>query len=251
MNSNYCLINVDGKVIGINVNSGKFKFKEVCGYKSVISSNDIIKVIEYLKNGEDVQYDFNGFKLIDNNERVSKNKNLRINYGCYVYSLSEEMKSIGFMNGDVIIGLNNYKVRNIETLCDVFDIYRNSDMVFEVKRHEENVYINVKFGIMSDIKLKIFKDKIITNDFIFKNGDKGVILNYKNQDALTKNNKGIFIKFIEHEEIYNIDDIVNIINKILNVKGNINTVVNSLTLLIEGYDVDNVSNKKVLGIELK
>ena len=250
MNSNYCLMNVDGKIVGINVNSGKFKSKEVCGYKSMIPSDNIIEVIRYLKNGKDVQYDFNGFKLIDNNENVSKNKNLKINYGCYIHSFSDEMKSLGFVVGDVIIGLNNYKVLNIETLFDIFNVYRNTDMIFKVKRNENDVNINVKFGVMSDVKFKLNKDTLITNDFIFKNKDNGVVLNYKDQNDSTKNNQEIVVKFVEHKEVCNINDIVNIIKKILNRK--INTVVNSLTLLIEGHDVNDATcNKKVLGIELK
>lgn len=165
-NSGGALVNTDGQLVGINTaiysQTGSFT-----GYGFAVPISIAGKVVADIKEYGTVQRALLGVTIGNVSDfkesQPEKSKSLAVNEGVYVAGFSElgsPAKQAGIEEGDVIIAINNNKVRNTAELQDMVNRFRPGD----------KVKVNVKRG-NSD---KTF-DVILKNDAggtaIVKKGD--------------------------------------------------------------------------------
>ena len=185
-------------------------------------------------------------KLIENDDKLASEKLLKIKYGCFVDDVDAEMKKIGFKKYDVIIGINGYSIDSLNSLFKVFELVKNSDLIFTVKRLDKDVDIKVDFGIMSDIKLKIADNKLKTKDFVFANRENNTVEMKCLNNSVPGLDKALIITSFDRKKVKNVEEILYLIKKEL-LKNNDSI---NLSVLIEGYYPDNKEEKKVFGIKI-
>ena len=172
---------------------------------------------------------------------------MKLKKGCYIDSVDESLKNINFESGDIITHLNKFKTNDLSSLYKVFDLVKNSDLVFTLNRNGNSIDVKVNFGIMSDIKIEIGEKEIKTKDFVFSNEEgKGLIVKCIN-DSMLELKDSFVISEIDHIKIINVKDLLFLIKKRLNKN---NESKNSLSFLIDGYFLNNSKEKRVFGIKL-
>ena len=241
-----CLINLKGEIVGFKVKHGKFLENKIGKYCSIIPSSKIKNIIDCLKKGKKITYNLCGLKLIENDDKLASEKLLKIQYGCFVDDVNAEMEKIGFKKYDVIIGINGYSIYSLNSLFKVFDLVKNYDLIFTVKRLDKDVDIKVDFGIMSDIKLEITNDKLKTKDFVFANRENNTVEIKCLNNSVQGLDKSLIITSFDRKKVKNVEEILCLIKKEL-LKNN--DVIN-LSVLIEGYYPDNKEEKRVFGIKI-
>ena len=241
-----CLINLKGEIVGFKVKHGKFLENKIGKYCSIIPSSKIKNIIDCFKSGKQITYDLCGLKLIENDDKLASEKLLKIKYGCFVDDVDAEMEKIGFKKYDVIVGINGYSIDSLNSLFKVFDLVKNSDLIFTVKRLDKDVDIKVDFGIMSDIKLEITNDNLKTKDFVFANRENNTVEIKCLNKSVPGLDKSLIITSFDRKKVKNVEKILFLIKKEL-LKNN--DVIN-LSFLIEGYYPDNKEEKKVFGIKI-
>ncbi len=117
-NSGGALVNLNGDLVGINTaiasQTGAYS-----GYAFAVPSNIVKKVISDLKEYGKVQRGFLGVSIIDVSAGLAKQRNLDVNRGVLVDSLTEggSAKAAGIKRGDVIVKV------------DEVTIYKNADLL--------------------------------------------------------------------------------------------------------------------------
>lgn len=241
-----CLINLKGEIVGFKVKYGKFLENKIGKYFSIIPSSKIKNIVDCLKKGKKVTYDLCGLKLIEKDDKLASEKLSKIQYGCFINDVDNEMKKIGFKKDDVIVGINGYFIDTLNVLFKVFNSVKNSDLIFTVKRLDKNIDIKVNFGIMSDIKLEIEDNNLKTKNFVFTNMENNTVEMKCLNNSVPGLDKSLVITSFDHKEVKNIEEILYLIKKTL-LKNN--NIVN-LSVLIEGYYPDNKEDKKIFGIKI-
>lgn len=133
-NSGGALINTKGELVGINTaiysQTGNF-----AGYGFAVPISIAGKVIADLKEFGTVQRAVLGIVITDlpnAKERYpDKTKNIKITEGVYIDSFADRSpaKEAGLLAGDVIVGVNDVKVRNTGELQEQISKYRPGDKV--------------------------------------------------------------------------------------------------------------------------
>lgn len=241
-----CLINLKGEIVGFKVKYGKFFENKIGKYYSIIPSSKIKNIIDCFKNGKKITYDLCGLKLIENDEKLASEKLLKIQYGCFIDDVDAEMTKTEFKKNDVIIGINGYSIESLNSLFNVFELVKNSDLIFTVKRLDKDVDIKVNFGIMSEIKLEKADNKLKTKDFVFTNKENNTVEMKCLNNSVPGLDKSLIITSIDRKKVKNVEEILYLIKKEL-LKNN--DLIN-LSVLIEGYFSDNKEEKKVFGIKI-
>ena len=128
----------------------------------------------------------------------------------------------------------------------MFELVKNSDLIFTVKRLDKDVDIKVNFGIMSEIKLEKADNKLKTKDFVFTNKENNTVEMKCLNNSVPGLDKSLIITSIDRKKVKNVEEILYLIKKEL-LKNN--DLIN-LSVLIEGYFSDNKEEKKVFGIKI-
>lgn len=133
-NSGGALVNTSGQLVGINTaiysQTGNF-----AGYGFAVPISIAGKVVADLKEFGTVQRAVLGVQISDVSavEEISpeKAKNLKVKEGVYVGGFADRSpaKEAGIQEGDVIVGINKAKVRNVGELQDLVNRYRPGDKV--------------------------------------------------------------------------------------------------------------------------
>lgn len=147
-NSGGALVDMDGKLIGINAaiasRTGSYE-----GYSFAIPSNIVKKVIEdFLQYGA-IQRAYLGVSIAEITEDFAEIKGIEVTSGVYIVDVHENggAKSAGIKKDDIILSINNISVNSNSQLIGVVGQYRPGDKV--------NVKINRKGDIIvKEVTLK-------------------------------------------------------------------------------------------------
>lgn len=147
-NSGGALVDMDGKLIGINAaiasRTGSYE-----GYSFAIPSNIVKKVIEdFLQYGA-IQRAYLGVSIAEITEDFAETKGIEVTSGVYIVDVHENggAKSAGIKKDDIILSINNISVNSNSQLIGVVGQYRPGDKV--------NVKINRKGNIIvKEVTLK-------------------------------------------------------------------------------------------------
>lgn len=129
-NSGGALVNTKGELVGINTallsETGNY-----VGYSFAVPSSIVAKVVSDLKQYGNVQRAMLGIRISDINEQLAKEKNLTTKEGVYIGVVEERGAAMdaGLKEGDVIIGINGIKIKNMGVLQEQISRYRPGDKI--------------------------------------------------------------------------------------------------------------------------
>lgn len=129
-NSGGALINLDGKLIGINTAiatpTGSY-----AGYSFAVPVTLVKKVINDLLEFGKVQRGLLGIRINDVNAQIADQLNLDVVQGVYVGSVNDNSaaQEAGIEAGDVIVGINKVKIDNVAQLQEIVARNRPGDQV--------------------------------------------------------------------------------------------------------------------------
>lgn len=129
-NSGGALVNTNGELVGINTaistHTGSFE-----GYSFAVPANIVKKVVEDIMEFGTVQRGFIGVSIVDVNQPLVDEMELRVNNGVYVAQTVEggSAEDAGIKRGDVIIKLDNTPVKKSSELMEYVGSRRPGDNV--------------------------------------------------------------------------------------------------------------------------
>jgi serine protease Do len=129
-NSGGALVNVKGELIGINTaiatNTGAFS-----GYSFAVPVNIAKKVAEDIKNFGTVQRAFLGLQIRDVDAALVNEEELKVNNGVFVSDFlpNSAAESAGIKKGDVIIQIDQNKVKATPELMEIIGRKRPGDKI--------------------------------------------------------------------------------------------------------------------------
>jgi len=129
-NSGGALVNLNGELIGINTAIASMTGTYM-GYGFAIPANIVSKVVEDIMKYGTVQRAYLGVMIRDINGDLAKEKDLSINEGAYVDSLTENSSAAeaGIKTGDVIVKVNQASVVKSADLLEQIGRHRPGDKV--------------------------------------------------------------------------------------------------------------------------
>jgi len=129
-NSGGALVNVQGELIGINTaiasNNGSYQ-----GYSFAVPVNIARKVVDDIKSYGTVQRAFLGVQIMEVNAELVSKEELKVNDGVYVADFLENSAgaAAGIKKGDVIIQIDNNRVKSTPELMEIIGRKRPGDKV--------------------------------------------------------------------------------------------------------------------------
>lgn len=129
-NSGGALVNTAGELIGINTaiitESGSYE-----GYSFAVPSNLVQKVIRDLREFGEVQRAYLGVKIQDLDSETARDIGLPNAEGVYINYITTRgaAEDAGLKAGDVVIGINNTKVKSTSELQEYVGRFRPGDQV--------------------------------------------------------------------------------------------------------------------------
>lgn len=133
-NSGGALVNTDGQLVGINTaiysQTGNF-----AGYGFAVPVSIAAKVVADIKEYGTVQRAVLGVMISDvsvaQDSKSEKSKDLKVKEGAFVGGFADRSpaKEAGVLEGDVIVAVNNTKVKSVGELQDQVNRYRPGDKV--------------------------------------------------------------------------------------------------------------------------
>jgi serine protease Do len=148
-NSGGPLVNAIGELVGLNtlIYTAQGSSGNV-GVGFAIPVNKIKRVIDELKQDGKVNRNFwTGLNILTIDENLAKTYGLKSNRGVIITQVSQNSpaQKAGIQVEDIILGIDNYKITDENTLISVINEYRTDDIV-EVKilRGETNIVKKMK-----------------------------------------------------------------------------------------------------------
>ena len=136
-NSGGALVNMDGKLIGVNAaiasRTGSYE-----GYSFAIPSNIVKKVIEDFLQYGSLQRAYLGVSIAEITEELAEAKGIEVTSGIYIMDIHENggAKAAGLKKDDIILSINNISVNSNSQLLGVISQYRPGDKVkVKIKRN--------------------------------------------------------------------------------------------------------------------
>ncbi|MBC8344069.1 MAG: Do family serine endopeptidase [Bacteroidetes bacterium] len=129
-NSGGALVNVEGKLIGINSaiasRSGQYE-----GYSFAVPSNIVTKVIDDIKKYGKVQRGLLGVNITEVTPEIAKENKLKSLIGVYVADVLSESAAneAGIKNGDIIIKIDDKEVNSVPELQQEVSMNRPGDVI--------------------------------------------------------------------------------------------------------------------------
>lgn len=129
-NSGGALVNTNGELVGINTalisETGNY-----AGCSFAVPSSIVAKVVADLKQYGNVQRAMLGIRISDINEELAKKENLTTKEGVYIGVVEERGAAMdaGLKEGDVIVSINNVKIKNMGVLQEQISRYRPGDKI--------------------------------------------------------------------------------------------------------------------------
>ena len=129
-NSGGALVDLDGNLVGINTAIAS-RTGSYAGYSFAVPSQLVRKVVEDLKEFGTVQRGFIGAQIIEVNQVLADERDLPVNYGVYIDSLTEgsSAREAGLRSGDVVVAVDGRPVRSNPQLLALIGRKRPGDLV--------------------------------------------------------------------------------------------------------------------------
>jgi Do/DeqQ family serine protease len=162
-NSGGALVNLQGELVGINTAistpTGAF-----AGYSFAIPSSIVQRIISDLKKYGTVQRAILGIFPLDVNADLVEEKKLKRFDGVYVNGFSERSAAAeaGLKEGDIIVAINNTKIKNLAQLHEQLTHYQPGDKVsvlLDRKGKEITIPVTLK-NALNEIKIVHGQDSI-------------------------------------------------------------------------------------------
>lgn len=171
-NSGGALVNLNGDLIGINTAIAS-PTGVYAGYAFAIPSNIVTKVIDDLKKFGVVQRGYLGILIRDVDGAFAKEKDLNVNSGVYVDSITENSAAgaAGIKEGDVITKIDGNNIKSSPDLLEMVGRHRPGD----------KLNITVLRGKSEKVILVTLKNREGNTDVV-KKTDKAAILNMLGAD---------------------------------------------------------------------
>lgn len=150
-NSGGALVNTDGKLVGINTAiatpTGVY-----AGYSFAIPANLVKRIVYDIVEFGDIERVNLGVLGYDVDKTVKEEFQLNTDYGFYVDSIDKRSAAqfSGMLPGDVIVAIDNVKVKKFEDIIEVMKYNKAGDTV-NIKvlrnRKEEMIKVNLRKGL--------------------------------------------------------------------------------------------------------
>lgn len=129
-NSGGALVDLDGDLVGINTAIAS-RTGSYAGYSFAVPSQLVRKVVEDLKEFGTVQRGFIGAQIIEVNQVLADERDLPVNYGVYIDSLTEgsSAKDAGLRAGDIVVAVDGRPVRSNPQLLSLIGRQRPGDVI--------------------------------------------------------------------------------------------------------------------------
>lgn len=191
-NSGGALVDLDGKLIGINTaiasNTGSYS-----GYSFAIPSNIVKKITNDIIKFGTTQIAYLGVNIAEVDSRLAENKGIKKVKGLYVASVNENgsAQNAGLKEGDILVQINNKEINSNSELNEILSQSSPGDKLsikFErdnsvkeveclllnemgntsiVKPEEKNIFTTLNSQIR-ELTAKEKKDYQITNGFVLE-----------------------------------------------------------------------------------
>jgi len=162
-NSGGALVNTKGELVGINTAIAS-QTGSYTGYSFAIPVSIVSKVVADLKEYGIVQRAVLGIQMRDIDDEFAKEKKLHTLDGVYVVNVIDKgaAKTAGIQDGDIIIAIEEVKVKSMAEMQEQVGRYRPGDVVtITVLRHEKvhNFEVQLKnrsgnTGVVKAVDLK-------------------------------------------------------------------------------------------------
>ncbi len=129
-NSGGALVNIDGKLIGINT-AIQSPSGVNTGYGFAIPSNMVEKIVADLKEFGEVQRAFLGINIIEINSEIAKEFNLNSLNGVYVFNTMNDgaASRSGIKKGDVLTMIGDKEVNSLSDIQEQLTLYSPGDEI--------------------------------------------------------------------------------------------------------------------------
>jgi S1-C subfamily serine protease len=224
-NSGGALVNLKGELIGINTAIAS-PTGSYTGYGFAIPASIVSKVMEdFMKFGM-VQRAYLGILIRDINGDLAKDKNLKINEGAFVDSVTDKSAAgqAGVQSGDVVISVDDVPIQKSADLLEQIGRHRPGDQVsVTVNRNGKEMTYEVKLANQNGTKKLISADQqdildilgasfeAIDKDKAEQLGIKGGVVVKELNGGVLKNqtdiSEGFIITGINKEKIFSVDDL--------------------------------------------
>ncbi len=167
-NSGGALVNLNGELIGINTAIASLTGSYM-GYGFAIPSNIVSKVVEDIMKYGVVQRAYLGVMIRDVNGELAKEKNLEVNEGAYVDSLSENSSAAeaGIKIGDVIVKVDETPIVKSADLLEKIGTHRPGDNVdVVINRKGKEFTYSVTLANQKGMKKLVEKEKLDVLDVL-------------------------------------------------------------------------------------
>jgi len=137
-NSGGALVDLDGKLIGINTaiasNTGSY-----AGYSFAIPSNIVKKITKDIMSYGTTQIAYLGVNIAEVDSRLAENKGIKRIKGLYIASVNENgaAQKAGLKEGDIILKINNREINSNSELNEILSQSSPGDKL-SVKYEREN-----------------------------------------------------------------------------------------------------------------
>ena len=217
-NSGGALVNINGKLIGINTaitsQTGSY-----IGYGFAVPSNNVRKIVEDIMEYGNVQQGILGIRGNDVNAAISQQFDLNISQGVFVGDVDSGSGAAlaGIKQGDVIRKIDNIEIRKMSDLTGYLGSKRPKDVVkVRIIRNGKEKEVEVELAKYETYAIEAIGLEITNatkNDLKQYNSTNGVkISRALNGDEQSQALIGIIITKINGEKVNSIDDVKKILN---------------------------------------
>jgi Do/DeqQ family serine protease len=235
-NSGGALVNTNGDLVGINTAIAS-QTGNYIGYSFAVPVNIVKKVVADIIEFGEVQRAYLGINISSVNQQLAASKGIDETQGVYVEDVypNGACADAGIQKGDVISGLNEFKIKDIPQLHEQLSKYRPGDKInITIFRKGEKVEKSIQLKNRKNNTEIVKTEEVVVLGSKFKEltGDdkNNLRLNYGVKvgevgDGKLKNagiRSGFIITNINRQPVATIDDVETILNQI---KG---------TVLVEG-----------------
>ena len=218
-NSGGALVNLAGGLIGINT-AIQSPTGSYSGYSFAVPSNIVSKVVEDILEFGTVQRGWLGVSIMDVNDRVAKENDLKVLQGAYINEIVERSgaKDAGMKPGDVIVEIDDRKIN------------KNSEVIGYVgqKRPGDKIRVVVnRFGKELDFEVTL------------KNREEGVEMIKKEEETLISM-LGAEFEEVDEKTLRRLD-----IGHGVRIKKLNNGLLKKETSMREGFIITHIAGNKI------
>lgn len=218
-NSGGALVNANGELIGINTAISS-QTGSYIGYSFAIPSNNVKKIVEDLIEFGNVQKAILGVRGTDITPENFEKLDIEQTQGFYIANVDPDSGAdkAGLKEGDIIVKLNDIKIRKFSDLSGFISSKNPGDVVNvtylrDGELKESNVTLEkYEFYIIKEVGIEVINT---TKDDLKNFGvDYGVkISKVLNESMIAENLVGILINEANEQPVKNIEDLKSILSK--------------------------------------